>query len=62
MPILAVDFSIGNIVMEDNGMPGCLHSRNKNVANDYISAMTAISKSYSQYAKFMLAYGIGART
>ena len=62
VPILAVDFSIGNIVMGENGLPGCLHSRKKDVSNDYISAMTAISKSYSQYAKFMLAYGIGART
>ena len=62
VPILAVDFSIGNIVENEDGLPGCLHSRKAGHANDYISAMMAVSKAYSQYAKFMLAYGVGART
>lgn len=62
MPILAIDFSIGNIVENEDGLPGCLHSRKAGLANDYISAMMAVSKSFSQYAKFMLTYGVGART
>ena len=62
VPILAMDFSIGNIVETSEGLPGCLHSRKVGVSNDYISAMMAVSKSYSQYARFMLAYGVGART
>lgn len=62
VPILAVDFSIGNIIENEDGLPGCLHSRKVGLANDYISAMMAVSKSFSQYARFMLAYGIGART
>lgn len=57
-----MDFSIGNIVETSEGLPGCLHSRKVGVSNDYISAMMAVSKSYSQYARFMLAYGVGART
>lgn len=62
MPILAVDYSIGNIIENDDGLPGCLHSRKAGLSNDYISSMMAVSKSFSQYAKFMLAYGVGART
>lgn len=62
VPILAVDYSIGNIVETATGLPGCLHSRKPGFGNDYISAMMAVSKSYSQYARFMLAYGVGART
>ena len=46
----------------ETGLPGCLHSRKAGVPNDYISSMIAVSKSFSQYAKFMLAYGVGART
>lgn len=62
MPILAVDYSIGNIVETPEGLPGCLHSRKAGTSNDYISAMMAVSKAFSQYASFMLAYGVGART
>ena len=62
VPILAVDYSIGNIVETEEGLPGCLHSRKGGMSNDYISAMMAVSKSFSQYARFMLTYGVGART
>ena len=62
VPILAVDFSIGNIVETAEGLPGCLHTRKAGLPNDYITAMNAVSKAFSQYARFMLAYGVGART
>ena len=62
VPILAVDFSIGNIVETSDGLPGCLHSRKGGASNDYISALMAIGKAFNQYSKFMLAYGVGART
>lgn len=62
VPILAVDFSIGNIVETPEGLPGCLHSRKGGAPNDYTSALGVVSKCFSQYAKFMLAYGVGART
>ena len=44
------------------GLPGCLHTRKVGAENDYISALMAVSKAYSKYARFMLAYGVGART
>ena len=47
MPILAVDYSIGNIVEMSSGLPGCLHSRKMGTSNDYIGAMMAVSKSFS---------------
>lgn len=62
VPIIALDFSIGNIVETPEGLPGCLHTRKVGAENDYISALMAVSKSYSKYARFMLAYGVGART
>ena len=60
--MIAVDFSFGNIIENEDGLPGCLHSRKVGVSNDYISALMAVAKSFSQYSKFMLAYGVGART
>ena len=62
MPILAVDFSIGNIVEMDQGIPTCLHSRKPGYPNEYVQTLLAISKSMRQYSKFMLGYGVGART
>ena len=47
VPILAVDYSIGNIVETETGLPGCLHSRKLGTSNDYIGAMMAVSKSFS---------------
>ena len=36
VPILAVDFSIANIVEMDTGIPTCLHSRKPGYPNEYV--------------------------
>ena len=62
MPILAVDFSISNIVEMENGIPACLHSRKPGYPNEYVQTLIGISKCFKNYSQFKLAYGVGART
>ena len=62
VPILALDFSIGNIVEMESGIPSCLHTLNPGVQNDYLDALLALERSFRRYNRFMMAYGVGART
>lgn len=59
VPILAVDFSMANLTMNDAGI---LHTLKPGAPNDYIEAIKGVQQAFAPLSKFKLAYGFGART
>ena len=59
VPIVAVDFSMANLKMDDASV---LHTLKPGVQNDYVEALKGIHEAFSPFSHFKLAYGYGART
>jgi hypothetical protein len=60
VPIIAVDFSLANLTMDDNNF--CQHTLKQGAPNDYVEALKRVANCYKNFSKFMLAYGHGAKT
>lgn len=60
VPIVSVDFSLANLTFDESQY--CIHTLKEGVQNDYVDSMKRIAASYKHFSKFMLAYGVGART
>lgn len=59
VPIVAVDFSMANLKMDDASV---LHTLKPGVQNDYVEALKGIHEAFAPFSNFKLAYGYGART
>jgi hypothetical protein len=60
VPIVAIDYSLANLTFEENNL--CLHSLKPGGPNDYIQVLKSVAKAFQMFAKFNLAYAVGART
>lgn len=60
VPIIAVDFSLANLTFNEQCY--CLHTLKQGQPNDYIEALRHVSRAFSQFSRYQLAYGVGART
>lgn len=59
MPIIGIDFSMSNLVMEDASI---LHTLKPGAPNDYVEALKGLEEAFAPFSSFKLAYGFGART
>jgi Copine len=60
VPIIAVDYSLANLTFDEAQY--CIHTLKPGAPNDYISALRRFSKTFRHFSKFMLGFGLGART
>lgn len=60
IPIVAVDYSLANLTFDENQY--CIHTLKQGSPNDYIDALRRIGRSFKYFSRFMLSYGMGART
>jgi len=58
MPLIAIDFSLGNLTFTDNT---CMHSTNPTKPNNYRDLLYMISESYANILNLPI-FGYGART
>jgi hypothetical protein len=58
MPLIAVDFSLGNLTFKTNT---CLHTRNPGEQNDYRDLIGMLSHSYKNILNLPI-FGYGAKT
>ena len=58
VPIIAIDFSLGNLTFEDNT---CMHSTNPLKPNEYREVLKAIAHSYQNILNLPI-FGFGAKT
>ena len=59
IPVLAIDFSLSNLTFDDKK---CIHTTKAGVQNDYKEIIDALTHGYKHLSKYMMGYGIGART
>ncbi len=60
VPIIAVDYSLANLTFDENCY--CIHTLKQGAPNDYIDALRRISNTFKFFSRFILPYGVGART
>jgi len=58
VPIVAIDFSLGNLTF---GEDSCLHSTNPNKPNDYRDLLHMVSNAYQNILNLPI-FGYGAKT
>jgi hypothetical protein len=59
VPIVAMDFSMANLKMEDASV---LHTLKPGVQNDYVEGLKGVNQAFAPFSNFFLSYGYGART